>query len=331
MASSCLTLVSPFPNIMFDRKPMQPFKATLSNSATLTGLHNLPTRTPTTPTHLPLIVGLHGGTYSAQYFDVDANHTASIASNGLGVPIVAINRPGYQDSTSFYPIPHGSSYPQEYGAWLHQYILPALWSEFGEPYGCNSLVLYCHSLGTTGAVIAASLHAEEPDNAKPYPLAGISISGFGTQRAGQPYRPSHGPDVSPPTSITFPPEVKDSMMLQPGHADPEIYKYTAELNNAMPVEEVVSIESVWLPAWREWAGNVKVPVMVGIAGDDAMWKGTDEHLRDITSAFTGSGRVDGSIVRGAPHNMEMSYWAKGWYARCFGFAMECAVSFAMKG
>jgi hypothetical protein len=68
--------------------------------------------------------------------------------------------------------------------------------------------------------------------------------------------------------------------------------------------------------------------MIGLAERDQLWKGTDEHVKGFASAFSGSPRVDGSVVRGAPHNLEMSYWAQGWYARSFGFAMECAASFA---
>lgn len=119
-------------------------------------------------------------------------------------------------------------------------------------------------------------------------------------------------------------------MLQPGHGEPELYKHTQELNHPMPVEEIGCIASVWFPRWKEWAGTVTVPVMVGISGHDLMWKGTEEHLRDFTSAFTRSERVDGSVVTGAPHNMELSYWAKGWYTRCIGFALECAARFAQK-
>jgi len=162
-------------------------------------------------------------------------------------------------------------------------------------------------------------------------LGGISFSGFGTQPAGPRYRPPPAPGAPAPTVVRFPPEVKDSMMLQSGHAHPEMYKYTEELNHDMPADEIGSLERVWFPRWRdEWAGNLVVPVMVGIGGHDLMWKGTQEHLHDITSAFVKSERVDGSIVGGAPHNMEMSYWAKGWYARVFGFALECAVTYAHK-
>jgi len=38
--------------------------------------------------------------------------------------------------------------------------------------------------------------------------------------------------------------------------------------------------------------------------------------------------VEGSLLRGAPHCIELSFWAQGRYARCFGFAMECSASFS---
>lgn len=97
--------------------------------------------------YCPLVVGLHGGTYSNQYYDVDLNHTAAIASNGAAIPFVAIDRPGYAGSSSISPDPEGSTYQESDGACLHQFILPALWAEFGAPNGCNSIVLFCHSLG----------------------------------------------------------------------------------------------------------------------------------------------------------------------------------------
>jgi hypothetical protein len=166
--------------------------------------------------------------------------------------------------------------------------------------------------------------ASEPAEAT-YPLAGLVISGFGSQPTGKSYNPQ-GDDAT----ITFPPKIKDSIMLQEGRADSSIYKYTEELNHGMPAEEIGDVRTAWFPRWKEWAGNVKVPVMAAVAQDDVMWKGTREHVNDFSSAFTGSERVDTSVVIGAPHNMEMSYWATGWYTRSFGFALECAASFAHK-
>lgn len=304
---------------------MDSFKITLPNGNVLTGLHNLHSSAISSRT--PLLVALHGGSYTAKYFDVDENHTASFASNGLRVPFVAINRPGYLDSTSLLPIPKGSNYPQEYGAALHRHILPALWTEFGQPNGCNSIILLAHSLGTTGAIIAAGLYAKEID--KTYPLAGISFSGFGTQVAGPAPQPAKDSNGLPPPTITFPPAFKDSVMLQEGHADPSIYQYTESLNHSILFEELDSVMTECFPNWAEWAARVEVPVMVGVAGHDLMWKGTEEHLKDILSAFTGSSKLDGALVTGAPHNMEMSYWSRAWYARCFGFALECATLFSL--
>ena len=304
---------------------MQTFKIVLANQATLTGLHNLPAKGPTTPHFRPLIVALHGGTHSARYYDLDAKNSASLASNGLQVPFVAVNRPGYLDSTPFDPIPEGSSQTEQSGEWLHQHILPAIWTEYGEPQSCNCIILHCHSLGTPGAVIAAAKHAAEAEHA--YPLGGIIFSGFGT-RVTPPPRTFKDGD----THLKLPLEAKFSIMIPPGTADPDVYKgfEHAELNNDMPVVELTDTFTVWLPRWRtEWASKIKVPVMIGIAELDGLWEGTIEHVQEIASAFSGSTRVDGSLMGGAPHNVETSYWSQGWFARGFGFALECAAAFGV--
>lgn len=343
---------------------MQPFKLTLSNDATITGLHNFPPTTPSLnqPKYCSLLVCLHGAGYSAQYFDVDnKQHTASSLSNSLGVPVVAIDRPGYQGSTSFYPIPEGSSYVHESGRLLHRFILPTLWREYGRPHSCNSIVLHCHSLGMPGAIVAAGMHAqeqresgtEETDNisSPSYPLAGISTSGCGSQikQGGPPPQPppaaavpEEAPNKKPPTTapsrpttLFRSPSAKDRIMLGPKSANlvsPEIYALNATLDNPRPADEIADIRAVWIPQWRALASQVTVPVMIGLAGEDGLWYGTREHLEELVDGFKrgSSERVDGSLVVGAPHCMEMSHWAPGWYARVFGFAVECAVSFAVK-
>jgi pimeloyl-ACP methyl ester carboxylesterase len=304
---------------------MQSFQMTLSDGKVVSGRCNLPTSASTTAVNaIPLIVALHGGSYTARYFDVDANHTAAIASNGLGVPFIAIDRPSYNDTTPV-SIPDGSSYVEESGLWFHRYVLPALWTKYGEPSGCNCVVLHAHSMGAMAAVIVAKLYASDADSR--YPLGGISMSGFGSQPGQAPNLPPQDPDA---TTVLFPIEVKDTLMLQKGHADPSVYKYTAELNHPFHNVEMASAVSVWFPRWRELAASVLVPVMIAFAGDDLMWNTTEAHLQEVAGAFTHSERVDGSIVKGAPHNIEMSYWAKGWYARCFGFALECAALLAQK-
>ncbi|KAH6995355.1 hypothetical protein EDB80DRAFT_729006 [Ilyonectria destructans] len=310
---------------------MDPFKLTLADSTILSGIRNIPTQTTSRPKYCPLIVGLHGGCYTSQYFDVTPNHTASLTSNSLAVPFVAIDRPGYKESTPLGPIPQGSSFPQEWGTRLHQYILPALWAEFGLPNACSCIILHCHSLGANGAFVAASLHATTPTTTTPaYPWGGIVVSGFGSilkDTGGHIAQPDPAP-----SHISIPIQVKDSTLLLLGTADEEVYAQSQRIDHAMPFEEIASLRKSWLSTWRhKWGANITIPIMIALAERDHYWDATEEHLRDFTLCFPKSSRVDTSIIKAAPHNIELSHWGPGWYARSFGFAVECAASYAISG
>jgi hypothetical protein len=50
----------------------------------------------------------------------------------------------------------------------------------------------------------------------------------------------------------------------------------------------------------------------------------------LSECFQEEFEVEGGLIRNAPHCLELSYWSQGWYARCYGWAMECAASFAMQ-
>ncbi|KAL2816611.1 hypothetical protein BDW59DRAFT_153196 [Aspergillus cavernicola] len=305
---------------------MKPFQLTLSNKSILAGIRNIPSISAS-PKDRPLIVGLHGGTYDSGYFDANETHSASHASSAFGVPFVAIDRPSYSGTSSLIPIPEGSDFPCETGLWLHKFILPALWSNFGVANQCNCIVLLCHSMGTMGGVVAAAMHAQ--DETVSYPLGGIIVSGLGDKSL-----PSNGdPPVQqthvPPNHGLFPVEAKDSLMFRPGTVHPEILALSEQLNVPSPLEEAQGLYTGWVQSWRErWAANVVAPVMFALVEQDCFFEGTEEHLKSCVGAFTSSIRVDGSLVRGAPHCMELSYWSQGRYARSFGFAMECAASFA---
>lgn len=167
--------------------------------------------------------------------------------------------------------------------------------------------------------------APEGHHEPAYPLAGLIISGWGTQAV-------HTPDpesLQPFLDVFQTQQFRDATMLPPRTANPAIYAHTVRLTHEMPPGEFTMIHNVWVPRWRvvEWGQHVVVPVMVALAEHDALWKGTDGHLRDFMASFPCSVRVDGSLIKGAPHNLEMSYWSRGWYTQCFGFAAECAASF----
>ncbi|KAJ0422246.1 hypothetical protein BJY00DRAFT_280481 [Aspergillus carlsbadensis] len=301
---------------------MEPFTLTLSNNTTVAGIHSLPPPSPTSPKHRPLIIALHGGTYDSHYFDATPKSSASNPSTAFGVPFIAIDRPCYGGTTSFLPVPAGSTFNEETGRRLHESIIPALWTEFGVPNACNSVVLFCHSFGTMGGIVAAALHAEDPNPA--YPLSGLILSGMGDRQSAMtrdapPIAPNAGDD-----HVVFPLPYKDTVMFRPlGAVEPEMLEQSPRLNAVSPVIEMHECRA-WLGVWKEWAAKVRTSVMFALVEDDVFFEATEEEVRVCTGAFVKSPRVDGSLVRGAPHCMELSYWAQGWYARCFGFAMECA-------
>ncbi|POS81343.1 hypothetical protein DHEL01_v200273 [Diaporthe helianthi] len=318
---------------------MQAFKVDLPNGSTLSG-HNYhpdtssPAYTALDDSRRPLLIAIHGATYGSTYFDADPKHTAVLCSKGLGVPVVAIDRPFYKETSPF-TVPEGKNYHEELAVQLHNHILPALWKEFGR--GCGSMVLHCHSVGTPSAIILAGWLAQEQAQGKSepaYPLSGLTISGFGSEQ----YHPNYVPQSQEPPPpdpipewIDWPLDAKDDLMIQKGTVDPAIYEQTRRLHNLLPRRERGDYELIWHDdKWRALCGAVELPVLIGLAEKDALWVGTEQHVKEFADGFTRSERVEASLVRGAPHCIELSYWAQGWYARCFGWALECATGYAVR-
>ena len=305
---------------------MQSFNLALPNGATVTGIRSTPSPRTGEATRTPLIIGIHGGGYNSDYFHADAKHTAAIPSQLYGVPFVAFDRPYYGGTRPAGTVPIPADYPRETGTYVHRYILPALWKEYGA--GCSGVILLCHSLGCQQGIVAAALHAGETHPT--YPLLGLVASGFGHRASSifdsmPPMEPNHGPDHFL-QSVAH----KDQSMFRPGTVDAEVLKQSERLNHPIPVCEANS-SRFWAAGWRdEWAGRVTVPVMFAWAELDFFFDGTKQHLQECVEGFRNSPRVDGSWVQGAPHCMELSHWSQGWYARCFGFALECAVASSVK-
>ena len=128
---------------------------------------------------------------------------------------------------------------------------------------------------------------------------------------------------------SFPLEAKDTVMFKPGTVEAEVLEQTERLDAPIPVAEATTFPAVWLPVWKEkWAAHVSVPVMFSLVDDDPFFVTDEEELEGCAKAFTKSVRVDSSLVKRAPHCVELSRWSQGWYARCFGFALECAANVA---
>jgi hypothetical protein len=308
---------------------MQPFKLITSNNGTVTGAHSIPPPSSSPVKYRPLIVALHGGCYDHQYFDALPQYSAAIASAAFSIPFVTIDRPSYGGTSSILPIPADSDFTTQSALALHHSILPALWNEFGAKNECTCIVLLCHSLGVMPGVATAALHAQGSPTQSEYPLGGLIASGMGdTQSAIMRGSTPSYPRVDDDHALA-PVGPKDAVMFKPGTYAPEMLHESERLNAVVPVAEIAEFASKWMPVWKErWAPSVRVPVMYSLVEDDPFFVATQDEVDRCVRAFTSSVRVEGSLVRDAPHCVELSYWSQGWYARCFGFAMECAASFA---
>ncbi|KAL3464009.1 hypothetical protein BJX64DRAFT_276188 [Aspergillus heterothallicus] len=217
-------------------------------------------------------------------------------NSALGVPFISIDRPCYGGTSSFLPIPKDFDYAIETDTWLHRYILPTLWAEFGVPSQCNCIVLLSHSLGAIGSTVVGAMHAQDQEGNKStaYPLGGIIISGLGGQLIPSMVENPLPEPNAPPDHAVFPVAFKDALMFVPAW----------DRSSGYP-----SLHG------GEWAAHIVAPVKFTLV--DCFWVGSEEHVRSCVEAFKKRSQVDGSLVRGAPHCLELSVWSQGWCAASF--------------
>ncbi len=306
---------------------MASFSLTLANGNIITGSNHFPTSSSGSRiAALPLIVAVHGGTYTSDYFDADDDHTLRHISQALGVPVIAIDRPGYRGTSALPPTPAESTFIQEQGTYLHKHILPFLWKTHAMNLGVSSIFLYAHSIGAAVAIVAASLHARDGDRSA-YSLSGLSISGVGSNVNTLPIEAfQKDPRDLVGISIRIPNDQKDFLMLGAAKLyDPAILKQTEKLQHDVTLEELYDINKLWRDYWRKYAADVKVPVLYTLAEFDELWNKSDQDVEDFAKGFVNAPPVEARRLLSAPHCIELSLQCSGLTLRTFGFAIECAV------
>ena len=312
----------PFP---FETKNMEHFSLQLGDGNALTGRVCLPPRVSHGDNHLPLVVCVHGGSYDAEYFDVDSEHSVVGISQALKIPVVAMNRPGYGGSTPLPPLTDNRSWGEQQGQYLNTTILPAVWEHFGTRSGATCVVLYGHSVGAMVVTIAAGSHTGTGG----YPLAGLITSGIGVKYVEESRQGMIRFLGEQGEIIRFDPVAKDLVMFQQPHqklVDPRICLHTERLNKPLSAAELRDINFTWLERWQKYSHAIKVPVMYGLGEFDGLWVCSPETLQEYRLAFPASPRIEAGVVPMALHCIELSFQGLGWLSRCLGFAWECAVS-----
>lgn len=306
--------------------PFTPFSLSLSNNATLTGIALVPPLASWKGSQRPLIVALHGGTCKANHYDISSKYTTATSATSTGIPIVSINRPCYDGTTSFLPLSADNESQSFFGMtaiWLHEYILPKVWETYGVPNKCAGIILLSHSLAVPPSVLTGAMYSTDSEVPNGYPLAGLILSGFGAPGTTN-NTPTPLTGISP-DEIIFSPKTKQLMMVSELNlqcAEIAILPLIDTYSTSMPVDELEDMISKWPETWELAAQHVQVPVLHRMGEHDWLWKSDETSMDKFRQAFKRALRFDSGVMRGAPHALEIWSDAQQWYDLVFQFARE---------
>ena len=256
----------------------------------------------------PLVIAIHGGTYTSAYFDVPGH--SLIARAGLnGVPAIAIDRYGYGE-TPFHP--DMSILGQ--AAALRETLVEVWAAHRGDAKG---VVLIGHSIG---AAITLGVAAEPGA----LPLLGVAISGIGVRTPG-----THAdmwaalPDL--PT-VEMPGSVKDQLMFgEAGSFGAHMPAASHVADAPVPKAELVDIVGSWQGQAAAISARVRVPVHYRQAEHDRLWVVDEGEIDAFAARFASAPRVDAAMVPNTGHCMDFHAIGPALQLQQLGFAVQCAV------
>ena len=290
---------------------MSTAQTTTSLFGELSGRFHKPTGTLAPRT--PLVVAIHGGTYTSAYFDIPGASLFDVAAANR-IPLIAPDRPGYVSSLTLPP----SEMTIEGQARHLSRLLKDAWARHGA--GTAGIFIIGHSIG---GAITASIAALAGDQKPDFPLLGVALSGMCLNTP-----PEHKPlwEQLPDTpTVEMPPPVKDALMFGPeGSFDAKLVRDSDIANAPAPKAELVDIVSTWSDKAKSVLGRIAVPVHYRQAEVDRLWVMNQGEVDGFVKALSKSSRVDGAMVRGTGHCMDFHHVGRSLQLQQLAFALQCA-------
>lgn len=257
----------------------------------------------------PLVVALHGGTYTSEYFDIPGYSLLDRAAE-RGIRVIALDRPNYGESS---PLESDDSIILDNADALRAAI-GSIWEADGaESVG---VVLVAHSIG--GAV-ATAIAASQPE----WPLLGVALSGCLVRVPPE----SRGAWESlPPISmIELPVPMKDQVMFGPEGTYAEDMPAASHASNTLvPRAELLDITGGWIQRRAEVCGGVTVPVHHRQGEFDALWVTDQDQIDEFRSGFTSAPSVDSALQPGSGHCIDFHRPSGQFQDSQLDFASACA-------
>ena len=289
-----------------------PFTHTVGGSGaaagfSFTGRSNLGEVTPAAGD--PVIVALHGGTYSSEYFDI-AGHSLLDNATKQGIGVIAIDRPNYIGSS---PLVSEGSIIVDNAAVLGDAIGSIFTEHGGDSAG---VVLVAHSIGGAIATIIAA-------TAQPWPLLGLATSGCLVRVPAE--SAEAWTQLPPIPMIDLPVPLKDQLMFGP----PETYDGAMPAasypsNTSVPKAELLDITGGWIERRAETCAAVAVPVHHRSAEFDHLWVVSQDEVDEYTAGFTSAPSIDAQVQLGAGHCIDFHLPSDDFQISQLAFARESA-------
>jgi pimeloyl-ACP methyl ester carboxylesterase len=259
----------------------------------------------------PLVVAIHGGTYTGKYFDIRGCSLLDRAST-LGIPIAVVDRPKYGASANVALVDDSI----ESNAKAVNSALSDLWRENNGR--SSGIFLVGHSIGGAVSILIAATQRE-------WPLLGIAISGVGI-RPPQSVA-DHWHSLPPLASIDVPADAKDALMYGPdGTFDVSARSNAHEADAPAPRQELQDIVFRWPSLFPEVAPKVDVPVHYRQPEFENLWVVSEQEVTNFAAQFTHSGKVDARLLRGSGHNIDFHRLGAAFQLEQLSFAIECSAT-----
>ncbi|TFC01076.1 alpha/beta hydrolase [Cryobacterium adonitolivorans] len=256
----------------------------------------------------PLIIALHGGTYSSEYFDI-AGHSLLDNAAVRGIPVIALDRPNYVGSS---PLATEGSII-EANAEVLGAAIGSIWDELGGDSA--GIVLVAHSIGGAAATIIAS-------TPQTWPLLGLATSGCLVRVPAE----SAGawaalPDIP---MIDLPVPLKDQLMFGPVETyDDAMPAASYPSNTLVPKAELLDITGGWIARRAETTAKVAVPVHHRQAEFDHLWVTDQGEVNEYRAGFTSAPSIDAQLQLGAGHCIDFHLPSDEFQNSQLDFAQRC--------
>lgn len=257
----------------------------------------------------PLIVALHGGTYTSAYFDVPGFSLLDRAA-ATGIPIVALDRPCYGETT---PLDPGTETIRNSAERLDAIIAGLLEQSTGPARG---IVLIGHSIG---AAIALAIAARRPS----WPLIGVAVSGMCLD--SPPEAGAAWADLPETVMVELPPALKDAVMFGPADTfDPSTPGAAHAADAPVPRAELIDIALGWPAVAADILGEVRVPVHYRLGEQDRLWIGGEGEVARFAAALSGAPAVDAALLAETGHCIDFHHCGAALQRDQIEFARRCA-------